>query len=194
MIRSARAAAIIVATALAGAAIAQSDSSWTQPRDSAADSIDFSADKPLDELPLNLPAAPKPDALIAFDPQRPTTMKFFVDPASVTFGTDGIVRYTLVARGDGSTMNVSYEGIRCKTRERKTFAYGRTDGSWYQPRNPQWAKIGGSPAAGPSFALYEEYFCPARGSVRTAVEAVEALRMGGHPVAEDLVTGRSIRH
>jgi hypothetical protein len=177
--------------AIAGAATAQS--SWDRPRDSAAESIDFSSDKPLDELPLKLPAAPKPDALIAFDPQRPTTMKFFVDPASVTVGTDGIVRYTLVARGEGAAMNVSYEGIRCKTRERKTFAYGRADGSWYQPRDPHWAKIGGSSATGPSFALYEDFFCPARGIVATAVEAVEALRMGGHPRAEDLVTGRSIR-
>jgi len=175
---------------IAGEAAAQS--TWDRPRDSAADSIDFS-EKALDELQLQLPAAPKVDALIAFDPQRPTTMKFFVDPASVTVGTDGIVRYTLVARGDGAAMNVSYEGIRCKTRERKTFAYGRADGSWYQPRAPQWAKIGGSPASGPSFALYEGFFCPARSIVATGVEAVEALRLGVHPRAEDLGTGPSLR-
>jgi hypothetical protein len=176
--------------AIAAAAAAQS--TWDRPRDSAADSIDFS-DKKLDELPLKLPAPPKVDTLIGFDPQRPTTMKFFVDPASVTVGTDGIVRYTLVARGDGSAMNVSYEGIRCKTRERKTFAYGRTDGSWLEARDPQWTTIGGSPATGPSFALYEDFFCPARAIVATGVEAVEALRMGGHPRAEDLLSGRSIR-
>ena len=190
MIGPARAAYVIVAMAIAGMAAAQS--SWDRPRDSAADSIDFS-DKALDELPLQLPAAPKVDALIAFDPQRPTSMKYFVDPASVTVGTDSIVRFTLVVRGDGAVMNVSYEGIRCKTRERKTFAYGRADGSWNQPRNPQWAKIGGSPATGPSFALYEDYFCPGRGIIASGTEAVEALRMGGHPRAEDMLTGRSIR-
>lgn len=185
----ARAAVLMLATAIAGAAVAQAPGQ--QLRDPAADAIDFS-EKPLEEQPLRLPAPPKADALIAFDPRRPTTMKFLVDPASVTVGSDGIVRYTLVARGDGATTNVSFEGIRCKTRERKTYAYGRADGSWYQPRDPQWIRIGGSPVAGPAYALYEDFFCPARAIVSTAAEAVDGLRRGGHPRASDLLTGAPI--
>jgi hypothetical protein len=184
-----RAATLMIATAIAGAAVAQAPGQ--QLRDPAADSIDFT-EKPLDELPLQLPAPPKADALIAFDPRRPTTMKFLVDPTSVAVGKDGIVRFTLVARGDGAATNVSFEGIRCKTRERKTYAYGRADGSWYQPRDPQWIKIGGSPVAGPAFALYEDFFCPSRSIVSTSVEAVDGLRRGGHPRASDLLTSDPI--
>ncbi len=157
-------------------------------RDPAADAIDFSEKEGSTELPLRLPAAPSVQNLIGFDPGRRTTIKFFVDPASVSVGTDGIVRYTLVARGDGAAMNVSFEGIRCRTREHKVFAYGRADGSWYQPRDPQWTGISAN-AAGPTFTLYQDFFCPARQIVASATEAVAGLRAGQHPRAADLLTG-----
>lgn len=185
-----RAAAAIVLAGVAGAAFAQAPGE--RLRDPAADAIDFSDKDELAELPLQLPAAPNVKNLISFDPGRPTTMKFLVDPASLSVGTDGIVRYTLVARGDGAAMNVSFEGIRCKTREHKVFAYGRADGSWYQPRDPQWARISQN-AAGPTFALYQDFFCPARQIVASATEAVEGLRAGQHPRAADLLTGAPIR-
>jgi hypothetical protein len=176
----------LVAVAVAGAALGQAPG--RQLRDSAADSIDFT-EKPLDELPLQLPAAPKPDHLLAFDPGRRTTLRFFVDPASLAVGTDGIVRFTVVARGDGTAANVSYEAIRCKTRERKIYAYGRPDGSWAPVRDPAWTKIGANPEIeGHRLVLYQEYFCPSRQIIASAREGVEALRRGGHPRASDLLT------
>lgn len=189
-IASVAAGLAVLAATVAGAVLAQAPGE--RLRDPAADSIDFT-EKALEELALQLPAAPKRDSLIAFDPGRRTTMKFLVDPASVSVGTDGIVRYTLVALGDGAAANVSFEGIRCKTAERKTYAYGRADGSWYQPPAIQWAKIGAPALEVPRFALYQDFFCPSRQIVRTSVEAVEALRLGAHPRASDLLTGAPIR-
>lgn len=183
-------AAALVLAGLAGPAAAQAPGE--RLRDPAADAIDFTEKDELAELPLQLPAAPNAKNLIAFDPGRPTTMKFLIDPASLSVGADGIVRYTLVARGDGSAVNVSFEGIRCKTREHKVFAYGRADGSWNQPRDPQWARISQN-AAGPTFTLYQDFFCPARQIVASATEAVEGLRAGQHPRAADLLTGAPIR-
>jgi hypothetical protein len=183
--RLARAAFAAVAATIAGLALAQAPGE--RLRDSAADSIDFT-EKPLDELPLQLPAAPKVADLLEFDSGRRTTLRFFVDPASLTVGTDNVVRFTVVARGDGAASNVSYEAIRCKTRERKVYAYGRADGTWNQVRNPVWTKIGGPDFEGYRFALYENYICPSRQSITTAREGVEALRRGGHPRASDLLT------
>jgi hypothetical protein len=175
----------ILALAITGTALAQAPG--RQPRDSAADTIDFT-EKALDELPLQLPAAPKPDDLLAFDPGRRTTLRFFVDPASLAVGKDGIVRFTVVVRGDGTASNVSYEAIRCRTRERKVYAYGRADGTWQPARDPTWAKIGGPEIEGHRFVLYEDYFCPSRQIIASAREGVEALRSGGHPRASDLLT------
>jgi hypothetical protein len=111
-----------LAAAVAGVAFAQAPGQ--QLRDSAADTIDFE-ERRLGELPLQLPAAPKGAELLEFDSGRRTTLRFFVDPASLTVGADGIVRFTVVIRGEGAASNVSYEAIRCKTRERKVYAYGR---------------------------------------------------------------------
>jgi hypothetical protein len=183
--RLARAALGAVGAAIAGLAFAQAPGE--RLRDSAADSIDFT-EKPLDELPLQLPAAPKTADLLQFDPGRRTTLRYFIDPASLAVGTDNIVRFTVVVRGDGAASNVSYEAIRCKTRERKVYAYGRPDGTWNQVRNPGWTKIGGPDFEGYRFALYENYICPSRQSITTAREGVEAFRRGGHPRAADLLT------
>lgn len=180
----------LVAAAIAGAAAAQAPGQ--KLRDSAADSIDFTP-KPLDELPLQLPAAPKPDDLLQFDPGRPASLRYFVDPASLSVGTDGIVRFTVVIRGDGAASNVSYEGMRCKTRERKVFAYGRADGSWNEARNPQWAPITAQAGDSHRFVLFENYFCPGRQSIATAREGIDALQRSGHPRAADLLTTTPIR-
>jgi hypothetical protein len=175
----------LIAAAAAGIALAQAPGQ--QLRDTARDAIDFE-EKPLDEAPVEFPGPPKPDGLLEFDPGRRTTMRFFVDPASVAVVHDGIVRFTVVIRGEGSASNVSYEAIRCKTRERKVYAYGRGDGTWQAVRQPAWTKIGGLESDGHRFVLYEIYFCPARLIIASAREGVEALRRGSHPRASDLLT------
>lgn len=173
------------AVALAGSVFAQAPGQ--QLRDSAADSIDFTP-KSADELPLQLPAPPKPGDLLEFDPGRPATLRFYIDPASLSVGTDAIVRFTVVVRGEGTATNVSYEAIRCKTRERKVYAYGRADGTWSAVRAPQWTTMSGANTDGYRFVLYENYFCPSRQIIASAREGVEALRRGGHPRASDLLT------
>jgi len=133
------------------------------------------------EEQLNLPAAPEQKNLIAFDPGRPTTMKFYVDAASVSVGQDQVVRYTLVVTGDEDTRNVMYEGVRCKSDERKTYAYGRRDGTWSLARDPQWEAFRYDV---PRRTLYRNFLCPLRGPVQSADEAVGALRNGVHPLVK----------
>jgi hypothetical protein len=183
--RASRAVLAAITVAIAASGFAQAPGE--RLRDSAADSIDFT-EKPLDELPLQLPAPPKTGDLIEFDPGRPATLRFYVDPASLSVGTDRIVRFTIVVKVDGGASNVSYEGIRCKTRERKVYAYGRADGTWSQARAPQWTAIHGLNTDGYRFVLFENYFCPSRLIIASAREGVEALRRGAHPRASDLLT------
>jgi hypothetical protein len=182
---AARAVLGAFAVAIAGSVFAQA--TGQRLRDSAADTIDFTP-KFGDELPLQLPAPPKPGDLLEFDPGRPETLRFYIDPASLSVGTDAIVRFTVVVRGEGSASNVSYEAIRCKTRERKVYAYGRADGTWSEVRAPPWTTISGLNTDGYRFVLYENYFCPSRQIIASAREGVEALRRAGHPRASDLLT------
>ena len=168
---------------LSAPALAQSPS--TGVRDRAADAIDFDADKDKAESEATLPPAPQAANLIRFDPGRPGSMTYFIDAASLSVSADGIVRFTSIAKGEGASQNVAYEGIRCATREKKTYAYGRSDGSWSTLRDPQWSPMRGLSTDGYRFALYQDYFCPSRSIIRTPEEGIAALKRGGHPRAGD---------
>ena len=133
------------------------------------------------EAAVEMPAAPKPANLLPFYVSASTENRFFVDGASVVLGADGVVRYVLVVEAVGGARNVSFEGMRCETRERRVYASGRADGSWSRSRNEDWQRIRDVPANRQHTALYYDYFCPGGSIVRSADEALDALRQGGHP-------------
>lgn len=90
--------------------------------------------------------APPPPA---FDVQRlePIAMppymslKFGVDPATITITGDGVVRYVVVASsrngGAGGATNAFYEGVRCSTSEVKSYARF-SGGKWDLVERPEW--------------------------------------------------------
>lgn len=136
------------------------------------------------EQVVRLPAFPIPENLIRVPIGIEVTFSFFVDQASIDVGKDGVIRYTLVARSQGGAENVSFEGIRCTTRERKIYALGRPGRSWVQARNPTWASIS-SARLNPYHAdLADRYFCPQRAPVFDSVSAIRNLRSdrGAAPV------------
>ncbi|MGC2519023.1 MAG: CNP1-like family protein [Burkholderiales bacterium] len=139
--------------------------------------------RPWEEQKAVLPPYPKPENLIKVYVSAATSFDFFVDAMSVSVGQDGVVRYTLVARSRSGAMNVSFEGIRCKSRERKLYAFGRSDNTWLRARDPQWALITGIQANRQRAALADDFFCETGGTARTAEEAVRALRRRGLPLS-----------
>lgn len=133
------------------------------------------------ELEFVLPAAPGLGTLQRFFVSSASENEFFVDLATLTVGADGVVRYVLVVLSPQGARNVTYEGMRCETRERRIYASGRQDGAWSKSRNDAWTKIRDVPGNRVHAALFLEYFCPGGVIVRDADEASEALRQGMHP-------------
>jgi len=133
------------------------------------------------EKAVDLPAAPLPENLLPFYVSAATDNEFFVDATSLTVGPDGVVRYVLVVQASGGARNVSFEGLRCETRERRVYAFGRLDGAWSKSRNEGWQRIRDVPANRHHAALFYDYFCPGGIIVADADEARDALRRGGHP-------------
>jgi len=140
--------------------------------------------QPWDEQKPKLPPFPKEENLVKIRVDGGASFDFLVDLESVSVGSDGVVRYTLVARSDGGATNIAYEGIRCKGRERKLYALGRADQSWSAARNPQWTSISDLPVNRIQATLHDAFFCPARIIVRDIEEARMALRRGAHPRAD----------
>jgi hypothetical protein len=77
---------------------------------------------PKEESALALPAPPKSDDLLRYTVGAGASMTFAIDAKSVSVGDDQIVRYSSVITSTSGAINISYEGIRCKTVERKLFA------------------------------------------------------------------------
>jgi CNP1-like family protein len=142
-------------------------------------SDDFDS-KPWETQKALLPSYPKDGNLIRFYVGPALPFAFFVDPASVGFGQDGVVRFTLIARSTSAATNVSYEGIRCATYERKVYAYGRSDGSWTQARNSQWIPMT-RVQANQHAALADDFFCTAERGVRAPEEVSRTLARGNQP-------------
>jgi len=68
------------------------------------------------------------------------SLKFGVDPTTITITGDGVVRYVVVAtnrNGGGATLNAFYEGVRCSTAEMKSYARFN-NGAWSKIERPEW--------------------------------------------------------
>lgn len=145
---------------------------------------DFEEDyesKEWQEVEVQLPAAPRQETLLPFYVSAATENRFFIDGATLTVGSDGVVRYVLLVLTPQGARNVTYEGMRCQTRERRIYASGRQDGSWSKARKNEWVRIQDAYANRQHAALFLEYFCPIGNIVQDAAEARNALIKGVHP-------------
>jgi len=136
--------------------------------------------KPWQEIEAMLPAAPRPENLIQFEAGGATPHRHYIDERSLTVGTDGVVRYTLVVRTAGGATNVSFEGMRCATKEAKLYATGTRDGGWVRARDPQWRRIEYRDLNRHHAVLYVEFLCPERHvRLTTARAIIEELKRNG---------------
>ncbi len=130
------------------------------------------------ELDVKLPPYPKPGNLVEFDAGGTSRNQSLVDTESISVGSDGVVRYTLVIRSPGGGENVSYEGMRCDMRQQKYYAFGRRDGSWSNARQSEWRRIEYKDANRQHGVLYANYFCYDRILVKSPKEAVQRFKYG----------------
>jgi len=145
---------------------------------------DFDADnKPWKEIEAQLPAYPKLEEALPFFVSSASDNEFFIDPKSVSVGEDDTVRYTLIIKSVTGVLNISFEGIRCGTREKKLYAFGRKDGTWSRNKYAKWDAIKYKDVNRQHHMLYDDFFCPNTIIAKDAAEVVNALKYGIHPRA-----------
>ncbi len=137
---------------------------------------------------VTLPPYPKSANLVEFDVGAGPEFHFLVDAASLSVGSDGVVRYVLVARSLQGAQNVSFEGLRCKDGEYKIYATGSGDGTWVKAPLSRWRPVE-QRAGSWHRTLANDYFCPMREPVRTVAEGVDALKRGGNSRSGDSLRG-----
>jgi len=127
------------------------------------------------EIEARLPGYPRAENLIPFEAGGATPHRFYIDAPSLSVGEDGVVRYAMVVKAAGGATNVSFEGIRCETRQQKLYAVGRGDGRWVRARDPAWRAIEYKELNRHHGVLYADFLCPERRRMTTVKQIVEAL-------------------
>ncbi len=162
---------------VAAAAMSGCGGRSSAPPSSAQASEDLEG-RPQQELKVELPPFPQERDLIEFYPGPTGSHRFFVDEKSLSFGKDGVVRYSVVMRTTGGATNVAYEGIRCSSGEKRTYAFGGRDGKWVESKRSDWEPIRGGVVNEYRAVLYSEYLCPDRSVLPDRESALRALRSG----------------
>jgi hypothetical protein len=145
---------------------------------------DFEANKKTwQEIEAQLPAAPQPANLIEVKLDSSTRNRLLIDQASLSIGNDGIVRYTAILRSPSGAENISFEGMRCETGERKLYAFGRTSGKdagqWARNRYARWEPIQPRLAGGYHRELFYHYLCTVNPR-RDLPSLLRLLKSGGY--------------
>lgn len=108
---------------------------------------DFDAiERPWQESTIKVPKLPADDDwdTIPMD-SLPATQKLALGKNSILIDKkDWVVRYWLLITSTGGAYNASYQGLRCRTRQFVTYAYGQKD---QDPKvtpvkEPRWTDIG----------------------------------------------------
>lgn len=143
--------------------------------------FEFDEEKPWAEIEARLPPYPREENLLPLFVSAATDNRFFVDAASISVGEDGVVRYTLIVRSPAGAENVSFEGIRCASRERRLYAFGRKEGAWSKARSAKWEPIRYQDRNRQHHVLYDDFFCPNGIIVKSTQDAVDLLKRGFRP-------------
>lgn len=93
------------------------------------------------EIEAPLPPAFEISRLIPFDVSASSSLRYGVDPATISLGSDGIVRYVMVAQSATGALNALYEGIKCNTGEFKTYGRYNPAGGWNRVDSPEWKSL-----------------------------------------------------
>ena len=122
------------------------------------------------------PPALRTQGLVPIEMPAGISLRFAVDPASVTVGPDGVVRYVVVASSSTGAVNALYEGLRCNTAEVKVYARHNPDSGWVPARDAQWQPVQNRPNSRHSLVIARTGACVGQGASGNASEIVRALR------------------
>ncbi len=152
---------------------------WAAPDD---DEDDPYLPKAWKEIEVEFPPPPVDGNLLPIYLNAAAQSRFLVDATSLRVDADGVVRYVLVVLTPGGARNVSYEGMRCETREWRIYASGRSDGSWSKARRAEWRPVRDESVNRYHAALFLDYFCIGGIIADNAEAARKMLRRGGQPL------------
>jgi hypothetical protein len=165
---------------MAGAAVglvAGCGSFGDQEKHFEEDAPEYRADLPDAEwavLATRLPAVPDLKELVPVEPDMvQSSFKFGVDPKSIRVDPGRIVRFTLVSVSDLGATNISYEAMRCGTRELRSVAIARPGQGWQRAYNDEWRPVAAVNRTAVQNVLYKGVLCSGGGPASMSAEVLQ---------------------
>lgn len=124
------------------------------------------------------PARFSTDNLQPFDVSVNSALRYGIDPATLSVGADGVVRYVLVARSSSGALNALYQGMRCETAEYKTNGRWDNQSSWNTSDKDEWRPLSFSGPSRPAMMLAHGGICDGRTINGSAQKILTALKKG----------------
>ncbi len=123
------------------------------------------------------PPAFSPNKLLPLDMPPYVSLRFGIDPATLTITTDGIVRYVVVATNASGSVSALYEGIRCATGEVKTYARAGGAGAWSIIQAPEWRGLNDNQPSKHAWVFARQAACDGRAAAASsAADIIRAMR------------------
>lgn len=113
---------------------------------------------------IEFPQPPREADLVGLDSELiQGRYQYFIDRASVSMGSDEVLRYTVVLESNTGARNVFYEGIRCATSEFRTYAYATRTGEFKPLASKAWRKLNTTGPYDYRRLLADRYVCDRNG-------------------------------
>lgn len=139
--------------------------------------VEFAEEGPWQEGDYQLPAYPAAPQWINVNLDNLQKNRIAVDAGSLSVGQDGVVRFILDVVSPGGVSNLSVEGIQCKNRAYRAYAFGDNVGKrWIRSTRAEWRTI---PLEDRLRRELRAALCPDGAAPRDAGEAVASLRKNG---------------
>jgi len=135
--------------------------SYAEQETDDADLGTFIEPKAWKEDGVIIPPYPKTDDLIQVEVDRAEMpFDFYIDAKNISVSSgSGIIRYTVLIESSSGAKNVLFEGIRCATREFRTYAYGTYDNKLVKARTSNWEYIRDTGFMVHRYNFYRHYMC-----------------------------------
>ena len=124
---------------------------------------------------VTIPPYPKDQDLLAVPLLATDTLKIYIDRQSLSRGVDRVARFSLVVESPSGARSVFYDGLRCETREYKTYAMGSPEHVFTPAKEAAWQRIPQPAMNAFRYHLYRHYICDTHASARAPEELVRLL-------------------
>lgn len=133
--------------------------------------------EPWRELSVTIPPFPNEKNLQQVPVPAINSMRLSLDKTSIDLAQDGVVRFVYIIESQTGVRNVFYDGIRCATREYKTYAFGDTDSKFVVLQDAQWHDLPYHENNTFRYTLSKHYICDKSYVPRSPRAILRAIRL-----------------